>query len=184
VRNYPQSVIHHRTEDNQHYKLFYRYEDASYELYNLSEDIGEKTNLLGGNPTQKTLDLAIEMNNKLRDWLMNRKAPTGTWLESGEPVNYPPLNMKESDTTSSKAPNYSRSSRISIYPNPAKDFISVKDMHQDGRIRIVDMSGKTILCIPIDKNPSTIMLKDIKKGTYLLQITQSNNVSSFKLVKV
>lgn len=97
VRNYPQSLIHYRTDDNQHYKLFYRYEDASYELYNLSDDIGEKTNLLEGSPPQETLDLAIKMNNKLRDWLIKRKAPTGTWRESGKTVNYPPLNMKEDD---------------------------------------------------------------------------------------
>ena len=93
VRNMPQSVIHCRTDDNQHYKLFYRYEDGSYELYNLSEDIGEAINLLEGNPDQKTLDLAIKMNNKLREWLINRDAPTGTWRESGEAVAYPPLNM-------------------------------------------------------------------------------------------
>jgi len=94
VRNYPQSVINYRTEDNQHYKLFYRYEDGSYELYNLSEDIGEKTNLLEGNPDKKTLNLALEMNNKLREWLITRDAPTGIWRESGETVAYPPLNMK------------------------------------------------------------------------------------------
>lgn len=97
VRNYPQSVIHYRTEDNQHYKLFYRYEDASYELYNLSDDIGEKNNLLEGNSSQETLDLAKEMNNKLREWLMSRDAPTGTWRESGKTVSYPPFDMKKGD---------------------------------------------------------------------------------------
>ncbi|WP_430932607.1 sulfatase [Saccharicrinis sp. 156] len=93
VRNWPQSVIHYRHSNNQHYKLFYSYEDGSYELYNLSNDIGETTNLLAGNPDQTTFDLALKMNNKLREWLMNRSAPTGTWRNSGEPVAYPPLNM-------------------------------------------------------------------------------------------
>lgn len=93
VRNMPQSVIHYRHTDNKHYKLFYRYEDSSYELYNLSDDIGETTNLLGGKPDQATQDLAMLMNNKLRNWLMQRNAPTGTWRVSGEAVAYPPLNM-------------------------------------------------------------------------------------------
>jgi hypothetical protein len=97
VRNYPQSVIHYRTEDNQHYKLFYLYEEASYELYNLSEDIGEKTNLLEGKPPQETVDLARKMNTKLREWLIKNEAPTGTWRESGKRVKYPPLNMMEGD---------------------------------------------------------------------------------------
>lgn len=94
VRNLPQSVIHYRHSDDQHYKLFYRYEDGSYALYNLSEDMGETTNLLQGNPDQATLDLALEMNYKLREWLMKRNAPTGTWRASGELVAYPPLNME------------------------------------------------------------------------------------------
>ncbi|WP_083631288.1 sulfatase [Labilibacter marinus] len=93
VRNWPQSVMHYRHSDNQHYKLFYNYENGAYELYNLSEDIGESSNLLEGNPTQPTLDLAIKMNNKLRDWLIKSKAPTGTWRASGKTVAYPPLNM-------------------------------------------------------------------------------------------
>ncbi len=93
VRNYPQSLIHYRTDNNEHYKLFYRYEDGSYELYNLSQDIGEKNNLLKGKPSQETLDLAMKLNVKLREWLMSRKAPTGKWRESGEVVAYPPLDM-------------------------------------------------------------------------------------------
>ena len=90
-RNLPQSVIHLRHSDGNHYKLFYRYEDGTYELYNLSDDISETINLLDGNPDQATLDLAMIMNNKLRNWLIARNAPTGTWRASGLPVPYPPL---------------------------------------------------------------------------------------------
>lgn len=92
VRNMPQSVIHYRHTDNQHYKLFYRYEDDSYELYNLSQDIGEKTNLLVGKPSRGTLKLAKKMNSKLRKWLMGNNAPTGAWAKNGEKVPYPQKN--------------------------------------------------------------------------------------------
>ncbi|ANW95882.1 hypothetical protein AXE80_06130 [Wenyingzhuangia fucanilytica] len=89
VRNMPQSVIHYRHSDNQHYKLFYRYEDESYELYNLTNDIGETTNLLENNPSHQIIELATIMNNKLRTWLLKRNAPTGTWAKNGEKVAYP-----------------------------------------------------------------------------------------------
>lgn len=95
VRNYPQSLIHYRAEDNQHYKLFYRYEDASYELYNLSKDIGETSNLLERNPDQATLEIAQTMNKKLRHWLISRNTPTGQWRASGETVAYPPVDIKD-----------------------------------------------------------------------------------------
>ena len=93
IRNMPQSVIHMRHTDGDHYKLFYRYEDGTYELYNLSNDIGETNNLLLDSPGQTTLDLAEEMNTKLRNWLIRRNAPTGTWRESRETVAYPPISL-------------------------------------------------------------------------------------------
>ncbi|GAL65631.1 sulfatase [Jejuia pallidilutea] len=89
IRNMPQSVIHYRHSNNQHYKLFYRYEDESYELYNLSNDIGETNNLLEVSPSLEILDLALIMNNKLRTWLITKNAPTGTWKKNGEKVPYP-----------------------------------------------------------------------------------------------
>lgn len=39
----------------------------------------------------------ISMNNKLRDWLIKRDTPTGTWRASGKAVAYPPLNMKNNE---------------------------------------------------------------------------------------
>lgn len=92
VRNMPQSVMHYRHSNKQHYKLFYRYEDDSYELYNLSNDIGETTNLLDGEPNKETIEVALLMNKKLRTWLVKRNAPTGTWAKNGEKVAYPKKN--------------------------------------------------------------------------------------------
>ncbi|MFY0606498.1 MAG: sulfatase [Cyclobacteriaceae bacterium] len=93
VRNMPQSVIHMRHTDGDHYKLFYRYEDGTYELYNLTQDIGETLNLLASSPDQAVINLAREMNAKLRNWLIEKKAPTGTWRASGETVAYPPKGL-------------------------------------------------------------------------------------------
>lgn len=113
TRNVPQSVIHFRHSDKNHYKLYYRYEDGSYALYNLTEDIGETTNLLEENTERTTLDLAIKMNNKLREWLMGKSAPTGTWRKTGKPVAYPPLNMKKNpDQTSAQMNSASSASNI------------------------------------------------------------------------
>ena len=124
TRNFPQSVIHLRHNDNNHYKLFYLYEDGSSELYNLTDDIGEKTNLLLDSTDQAILDLAADMNNKLRNWLINNNAPTGTWRDSGDTVAYPPV--KNSKNTG--ATNIVNDDRIDVYAVPAKDI-----MFQSGR---------------------------------------------------
>ncbi len=57
---------------NKRYKLFYYYEKNSWELYNLSDDIGEETNLIDSHP--KT---ASKLSRKIQDWL-TQKHPT--WI--------------------------------------------------------------------------------------------------------
>ncbi len=61
----PQSVIR-----KERWKLFYNYEDASWELFDLASDIGEKTNLAKTRAAIRD-ELALE----LRCWLARLKAP-------------------------------------------------------------------------------------------------------------
>lgn len=76
----------------QRFKLFYYYESDTWELYNLTDDIGEKTNLIRQEPA-----LASELSKKITAWLnqehptWNPKAPISK--KSGEPVS-PPLFKK------------------------------------------------------------------------------------------
>ena len=70
------------------YKLLYFYEADAWELYNLTDDIGEKRNLIKSKP-----ELASEMSKRIQTWL-NQEHPT--WkpkypldIKSGKPV--PPV---------------------------------------------------------------------------------------------
>ena len=67
------------------YKLLYFYEADAWKLYNLTDDIGEATNLIGAKP-----ELASELSKKMHAWL-NQNHPT--WQpkfplskKTGEPV--------------------------------------------------------------------------------------------------
>ena len=76
--------------DGKRYKLFYFYESDSWELYCLSDDIGEQDNLVKTRPK-----LASVLSKKINAWL-NQEHPT--WrpkypldANSGQPVGPPPV---------------------------------------------------------------------------------------------
>ena len=66
----PQTVIRKGS-----HKLFFNYEDQSYELYDLSNDLGEVDNLLAGQVSPLDMAIAAEMSQDLIDWLVDTTAP-------------------------------------------------------------------------------------------------------------
>ena len=58
--------------------------------------------------------------------------------------------------------------KIQIYPNPAKDFISIENLKNDTDLEIYDMQGKLIKREKY--NNSQISLKNLVKGVYIIKI--------------
>jgi len=86
-RAFPSSMIIKRL-NGQQFKLFYSYEDQHYELYNLSEDLSEKHDLLQGKVAEKSLAVAKDLRDDLRGWL-ERVNPLYPTTKSGEKVPLP-----------------------------------------------------------------------------------------------
>jgi arylsulfatase A-like enzyme len=89
VRAQPCVVVIDEVKGQRH-KLLYFYEADGWELYNLSEDIGEKSNLISSEPA-----IAAALSKKIRTWLTQQHP---TWKpkyplnkESGEPAGPPPV---------------------------------------------------------------------------------------------
>lgn len=91
TRCWPQSIIQ-KVIGNQVYKLIYRYESGVYQLFNLTNDIDEGTNIFASNQS-----IASTMNTELRNWLIAKQARTGTWRATGATVAYPPSNLIKND---------------------------------------------------------------------------------------
>lgn len=66
------------------WKLIYFYADQRWELFDLTEDIGERNNLLGKHP-----DIAKRLARSLVDWLREHGAKYPTDVETGKPL--PPV---------------------------------------------------------------------------------------------
>ena len=94
TRAYPCSVIIKQTDDNHRYKLIYSYEDEHYELYALTNDLGEKTDLLQGNVDPAILEGANDLNDDLNRWLQ-RVHPLYAKLKSTGAQTPLPIAVKE-----------------------------------------------------------------------------------------
>jgi hypothetical protein len=67
-------------------------------------------------------------------------------------------------------------SRITVYPNPAKDFIVVDGEFE--KVKIIDITGKTVYEGKTDK----INVSGFARGVYLLEITDKNGKTGGKQV--
>lgn len=78
--------------------------------------------------------------------------------------------------------NTSRKLSISVYPNPAKEFIMV-DLNgiipEKTAIILYNASGQAVKKIPAAKNANKIAIQHLSKGLYHLQITQKNRETVF-----
>jgi hypothetical protein len=71
------------------------------------------------------------------------------------------------DTTYIEDPEYN----LSVYPNPAKDYITVNTDLNPCQIAIFDFQGQELIT---QNNSRTISTKELPNGIYLMRITDSN----------
>ena len=72
---------------------------------------------------------------------------------------------------------------ISIYPNPATDFITIHNNGNLDRVSLTDFSGKLILSTKISSTQEKINLTHLKSGFYLIQFYKAGkNLGSYKLI--
>ncbi len=73
---------------------------------------------------------------------------------------------------------------ISIYPNPAKDYIQINtDNLNIETCEIVDINGKTIKHQTINTSKFKIKIADLPKGIYFLKFNTNNGIITKRIVK-
>ncbi|MEO0477391.1 MAG: sulfatase-like hydrolase/transferase, partial [Planctomycetota bacterium] len=78
-----------RDVGNERYKLYYFYETDTYELYNLTADLSESTDLLTGSASDSQFQIATQMAQDLRVWLDSQDAIYPTVRVGGAAVKAP-----------------------------------------------------------------------------------------------
>lgn len=73
------------------------------------------------------------------------------------------------------------SNHINIYPNPASDFIYLKNTKDVKSFIITDFSGRIVLKDYLAKD--LINIQSLSSGNYILQLVTSKNIEKFKFIK-
>jgi len=69
---------------------------------------------------------------------------------------------------------------ISIYPNPANDFVSIKSDLKINNVELFDASGRKV---STDLNDNKVDVRSLPPGTYLINIETKDGVSTEKFIK-
>ena len=94
----------------------------------------------------------------------------------------------EADRASQDFLNNVENKEFEVFPNPAKDYITLKYvvLAQNLTITIVDNSGKVLKTEFLDNNSSqkTISVSDLSQGIYFVNLISNNKIISSKSVVI
>lgn len=79
--------------------------------------------------------------------------------------------------------NETASPTISLYPNPASDYINIDGLDGKEQISIIDNSGRIVKSLNANEAIQTISINDLSQGAYLVTIRKENKIEVLKFIK-
>ena len=139
-------------------------------------DAGES--FIFSDPNGVVLD-SLTFKNQKSD-LSHSRCPNGAikWVNTNPTFGKTNGDCKKVSGTN----DFSNFDRLSVFPNPTNDFLTVKnsDLSNIGKIIIYDLTGKTVLNATFDASETTLDIAAFPQGIYFLK-TQSGRV--LKVIK-
>jgi hypothetical protein len=72
---------------------------------------------------------------------------------------------------------------LTIYPNPADQFIAVKSSEILSGLRVIDMTGKEVIRKSIQSNEYSLDLGNLNTGIYFLEATSEGASKTMRFIK-
>lgn len=149
--------------------------------------------VVNGNPPDTTVgqlgDLATllqwNVNDPSDDFEMNRNNYIYTWQQNRNPfIDYPYLadyiwGSRAGQAFSLSTPDFSEL-KVAIYPNPAKNYITVAGITSSATLQLFSISGQQLLTADFS-GTSTIQL-NLAPGMYLAKIISENRTAVRKII--
>jgi len=71
-------------------------------------------------------------------------------------------------------------SKISIYPNPANEYIRITEA-EGCVITVIDLVGKEVMIVSVNSNNELLNVSSLHNGTYFIKVSKDENVSLKKI---
>ena len=78
--------------------------------------------------------------------------------------------------------NEDLSTHFKIYPNPSDGILNIKTSLKDSELCIFDISGRLVQYMEIEKYHTTIDVKHLKDGFYIVRVFNYNEMEERKLI--
>ncbi|MGM0620820.1 MAG: T9SS type A sorting domain-containing protein, partial [Bacteroidota bacterium] len=85
------------------------------------------------------------------------------------------------DLTATGIENYSKIN-MQFYPNPATDYITISSDEMNGKLQIIDISGKILKVINVTQPAQRVELSGIQPGIYFISLESGNTKVTEKLI--
>ncbi len=72
--------------------------------------------------------------------------------------------------------------KVSIYPNPAKDLINIKNV-ENSEINIYSVAGKKVYSAVSLQNLKSVDVSGLKAGVYIVSVKSDSNIQTYKFIK-
>ena len=175
-RQEPNTVMVKRIE-NSWYKLRFSYENDTYELYNLDNDLGEEVQLLKeGNVLESDIEKAEAMRNEMIQWLEEMKPAKMIYRKSKIEVGLPgPL-------AGNNVVDLSSDNTI-IYYNNGKVNIKTTVNDKNSSVNVFSLTGEVVHKNTISlKNGSNSFDLKLKPGIYIIELLTKTGEMTQKIV--
>ncbi len=170
----PGNILYQKSEypkhtSNNNYHFYYL--DSLFQLTNVFY-VGWQQN------TNDMLNIGLDKNNYANQYMFYNVG--GIWSNSqynGAWMIRPVVSSKEISLSSQNINN-----NISVYPNPANDYIIIKSLSLLTRISLFDITGKQVYFKNISSVTTNINLSFLDRGIYVLRIKDEFEVISKKII--
>lgn len=132
-----------------------------------------------GGPAGFTWQKGVQYDDAfLTEWLDGKWVikPDGTWGFAAKFL------MEQWAATLLTNTSLFANNQITLYPNPATNYIQLQGINDNTQISIFDLNGRVLKTVPYSKN-EIIDVSKLKNGTYILKIQEANKtIESKKLI--
>ncbi len=133
--------------------------------------------------------MARDVDDYVRFWLQWDQEP-GLHIRGDEDatvtdnyITYKAISVVDTVFPQTGVKEVSNNINISVYPNPATDYITISNV-QNATISIYNVVGAKVETLNAPANVVSINVADLPEGTYIVRVETENGVASSKFVKV
>jgi len=107
---------------------------------------------------------------------LSTAAPTGTFIFEEKALTF---NAKQVSSSVAGV----LGSQNGIYPNPAKNTITITGLTEAATVTIYDMAGRTLIAQSVNADNNTVNIASLATGNYVVKLATATEATTMKLTK-